>query len=1183
MQVEIPVIIHHFCEKSSRKDFISIRPLFYDDPIVTSDNLYKTTELFRKEWLRCHKIDSPLIENSNLQSLLNNPKFTTLKTTVNVELGGRYFSLSLWIQYWEINKVMFWYTHQLQNFLFMTEPTNNSETQLSILCTCLKNWYLRRKKYCDKNDIFEELQNLDSFTPLSFSSVMLRIPEQEVFYHFNINETDHYSLIRNGIEECQKTGSCIEWTPSPTEMADHDSAKHQPIKLRTLENRIYNILNDKKRKSILLYGPEGSGRSHLLTRLFKRLDRENNYEIIRKKLSLKNIRTKLCWHFSPGRLIAGMSKVGEFEKRVNAIFAATEYMDNILYFDQIVGLLETGHHSEGDLAITDYLLDAIKNERLRVVFKVTPEQLRILNEKNRALAELFEILPMPALSDDECNKIYIGKIQNLEDTYCCRFDLEAIPLLKKLTHIFEPHKGAPGPVCDWLTNLAILKGNDLNSPIQQSEILNHFKLKTGMELGLFDLNSRVERKENSIRDAISENLIGQKEAIDLMTDFTIRSESFFGDPGRPLFSFLFVGPTGVGKTESAKQLAKYFFGNEDRLIRFDTNELTTAESVSALIGNAFRDGTLTGRIRLNPFCVLLFDEIEKAHPSLFDLLLQVLGEGRLTDGKGQLVSFTQCIIILTSNLGARDAAKGFGFLSEDADQTETYYQAIQEFFRPEFLNRLDRIVPFKKLSENELSLVAERFISQLDQREGFIRYHCSFYLTEQARKWFISRGNDPRWGARKTIRSLEKELVTPLSAILAAQAESDVHNIIDISLENNRPKLVCYPVPPSKSLVIWRYWVSRGYPLVFKKKEISSDRMNDLNRLINLSNAKCFNWIIEIAKMNNFDLFNHDHLSKDDPKQNKSPLEQFLFFLWDVINRHIYYDDGYYQEMESYNENKRSRKMGLKSVYIDLDVSGTRMMPYVRGNKNKILLDQLSSEGLEDLHLKNLPDHTEVERYEYFRALGKINYLIEMMRYLESGIPAFNTVIVMFFETGLKPLGKNLEKRFKKCANSERLRANPLSVYQFEEDTVWLSDQIIQDNLFGMKIEDQAWFYEGIGVYYWDNLFHDFACGAAFQAVVDDEILDGMVLTGPDMYNRACHFSGTSGSKCAVVFPWPENSDDDPNEREEFSISREGAAKLRNFLKEWLKTREGIWKSPQKGRAPVIPKEFLPFVEFIQD
>jgi hypothetical protein len=231
---------------------------------------------------------------------------------------------------------------------------------------------------------------------------------------------------------------------------------------------------------------------------------------------------------------------------------------------------------------------------------------------------------------------------------------------------------------------------------------------------------------------------------------------------------LFLGPTGVGKTHCARAIAKYLFGDADRLLRFDMNEFVAPGSAARLAGTFDQpEGLLTGAVRRQPFAVILLDEIEKADPEVFDLLLQVLDDGRLTDALGRTVDFANTLILLTSNLGVREAQQSLGFRSGDAADPGVYTRAAQRFFRPEFFNRLDRIVAFSRLDRASIARIAEHLIAALLHREGLVRRRCILRIEAAAMERIIDVGFDPVLGARALRRAIEQQLAQPVAARLA--------------------------------------------------------------------------------------------------------------------------------------------------------------------------------------------------------------------------------------------------------------------------------------------------------------------------------------------------------------------------------------------------------------------------------
>jgi ATP-dependent Clp protease ATP-binding subunit ClpC len=311
-----------------------------------------------------------------------------------------------------------------------------------------------------------------------------------------------------------------------------------------------------------------------------------------------------------------------------------------------------------------------------------------------------------------------------------------------------------------------------------------------------------------VEEELHKRVISQDKAISALARAIRRSRAGLRSPGRPIGSFLFLGPTGVGKTEMARTLAQFLFGTEKSLIRFDMSEFMEPHSVSKLIGSPpgyvgyDEGGQLTERVRRAPYSVILLDEIEKAHPDVFNILLQVFDDGQLTDGLGNTVDFKNTILIMTSNIGARHLQKrtGLGFSSEDAEQVsakveDLVKQEVKKTFNPEFLNRLDEIIIFGALTESDLIQIVELMVGQLNQ--NLAQRHITINVTEDAKKWILAKTlTDRNYGARPLRRALQRYIEDPLSEALIQGTITTRPAFIEVYLEDD--KLFYRPVGEEK-------------------------------------------------------------------------------------------------------------------------------------------------------------------------------------------------------------------------------------------------------------------------------------------------------------------------------------------------------------------------------------------------
>jgi ATP-dependent Clp protease ATP-binding subunit ClpA len=545
------------------------------------------------------------------------------------------------------------------------------------------------------------------------------------------------------------------------------------------------------RRPILLVGPRKVGKTTIL------------HELVWQMCSRKKERfggPREIWLLSPMRLISGMSYLGEWENRVLAILDHAREKDRVLYFDDLVGLLTAGMSSASDLNIAQVLRPALEKRSVRLIAEITPEAWRVLRERDRAFADLFQVIPIAEPTEPETLRVLVNVTRQLEEQYKCEFGIEAVPTAYDLHRRFAGDAAFPGKAAGFLRRLAIRHGN---SRIGRQESLDEFCEQSGMQMAFLDNRHQLQRA--AVLQSLKEGLAGQDQVLEAFADILLALKAKLNDPRRPLGTFLLLGPTGVGKTQSTKVLAKYLFGSSERLLRFDMNEYVDGASADRLAGTLDEpEGLLTGAIRRQPFSVLLFDEIEKAAPEVFDLLLAVLDEGRLTDALGRVADFTNSVILLTSNLGVRESRSklGFGASQSPEDGDAVFVGAAEKFFRPEFFNRLDRIIPFRPLASAQLESIARQLIADVFARDGLRRRECLLQVSTGAMSRLVELGQNPQLGARALKRVIEREVAQPVAQRLAS-LPIGTPTIASVGDDGNRLSIKLKELRPVNRSIFW--------------------------------------------------------------------------------------------------------------------------------------------------------------------------------------------------------------------------------------------------------------------------------------------------------------------------------------------------------------------------------------------
>ncbi len=560
--------------------------------------------------------------------------------------------------------------------------------------------------------------------------------------------------------------------------------------------RTIQILCRRSKNNPLFVGDPGVGKTAIAEGLALRILNKEVPEVLE---------TAIIYQLDMGSLLAGTRYRGDFEERLKAVLAELESDERaVLFIDEIHTVIGAGATSGGSLDASNLLKPALQSGALRCIGSTTYKEYRNYFEKDRALVRRFQKIDISEPSSDEAIKILLGLKPSFETHHQVQYSDSAIRAAVELSTRYIHDRRLPDKAIDVIDEVGAAQ---MLKPIE----------KRKKKLGAKDVEeivskmARVPIKHVNARDKealrnldveLKSVVFGQDNAIEALASAIKLSRAGLRDPQKPIGSYLFSGPTGVGKTEVARQLSKVM-GIE--LVRFDMSEYMERHAVSRLIGappgyvGFDQGGLLTDAIDQQPHAVLLLDEIEKAHPDVFNILLQVMDYGKLTDNNGKTVDFRNIILIMTTNAGASDMNKpamGFGRDAREGEDTE----AINRLFTPEFRNRLDAVVPFSGLTREILENVVKKFVQELAAQLADRRVHLE--LDDKALNWLCEKGHDPLYGARPLSRIIQEHIKRPLAEELLfgklAKGGKVVVTMVDGELAfdctpNNSPALLPSP------------------------------------------------------------------------------------------------------------------------------------------------------------------------------------------------------------------------------------------------------------------------------------------------------------------------------------------------------------------------------------------------------
>ncbi|MGB1893936.1 MAG: ATP-dependent Clp protease ATP-binding subunit ClpA [Candidatus Puniceispirillaceae bacterium] len=478
------------------------------------------------------------------------------------------------------------------------------------------------------------------------------------------------------------------------------------------------------------------------------------------------LKTAVIYALDMGQLLAGTRYRGDFEERLKAVMKKVEGDPNaILFIDEIHTIIGAGATSGGAMDASNLLKPALQSGGLRCIGSTTYKEFRSYFEKDRALARRFQKIDVPEPSLPDTIKILQGLKSRYEAHHGVRFTHAALKTAAELAGRYINDRKLPDKAIDVIDEAAAAQ--NLAPPSRRRQVIGTKEIEATIASMARIPSKNVSTDDKTALQTLETDLkrmvFGQDTALSALSSAIKLSRAGLREPEKPIGSYLFSGPTGVGKTEAAKQLSEIM---GVKLIRFDMSEYMERHTVSRLIGappgyvGFDQGGLLTDAVDQNPHAVLLLDEIEKAHPDLFNILLQVMDHGRLTDSNGKSVDFRNVVLIMTTNAGASEMTKqliGFG----RGQKTDADTDAIEKTFTPEFRNRLDAVIPFAPLETETVSLVVDKFIMQLEAQ--LTEKDVEIELDAAARRWLAARGYDATYGARPLARLVQEHIKKPLA------------------------------------------------------------------------------------------------------------------------------------------------------------------------------------------------------------------------------------------------------------------------------------------------------------------------------------------------------------------------------------------------------------------------------------
>ena len=556
--------------------------------------------------------------------------------------------------------------------------------------------------------------------------------------------------------------------------------------------RLIQILGRRRKNNPMLVGDPGVGKSAIVEGIALKIVNDDVPSVLAGKRLIS---------LDLGSIVAGTKYRGDFEKRLKAIIKeVSESPDVILFIDEFHTIVGAGGAS-GSLDAANMLKPALARGDIQCIGATTLDEFRKNVEKDGALDRRFQKIVVEHTDIAHTTSILHRLKTNYEKHHNVIYTEEAIEACVRMSERYITDRCLPDKAIDAMDeagSMVRLKNPKKTGRVSAEDVAKVISKMTGIPSG------RVAESEGGklmkMRQKLQERIIGQDEAIEKVVRAIQRNRAGIKDPGKPIGTFIFFGPTGVGKTQLAKSLAEYLFDSEENMIRLDMSEYMEKFNVSRLIGAppgyvGFEEGgQLSERVRRKPYCVVLLDEIEKAHPDVFNLLLQVMDEGRLTDSNGRTISFRNTIVIMTSNVGSRELdeyGSGVGFNTAGknlrSNRKSILEKAVRKAFPPEFINRVDEQVFFRALDKEDIEKIIDIELKGLKQRVSEAGFNLN--VTPSAKRFVADAGYDPSYGARPLKRAVQRHIEDPVSEqIIADRMSGDSHSGATLRVSMSKDK-----------------------------------------------------------------------------------------------------------------------------------------------------------------------------------------------------------------------------------------------------------------------------------------------------------------------------------------------------------------------------------------------------------